>query len=255
MCVRKPTVSLVGVLMIVAAPAFATIFSTVKGVVHDPQHRPVSGALVTLKARQADWMQTTTTDAEGAFQIAAVPVGDYTVTVAFQGFNTVEQPITVVSDTAPVLHIQLEVAGVREAVTVSASAEAIQPDSVTPTTLVSRQDIQNTPGADRTNGLEAITAYVPGSYVTHDQLHVRGGHQVSWLIDGVPVPNTNIASNVGPQFDPKDIDFLEVHRGSYDAQYGDRTYGVFNVVPRSGFERNNEAELVVSAGNFYQTND
>jgi outer membrane receptor for ferrienterochelin and colicin len=242
-------------LVIVAVPAFATIFSTVKGVVHDPQHRPVPGAAVTVKARQADWAQTTTTDAEGAFQIAAVPVGDYTVTVAFQGFGTVERPITVVSDTAPVLHIQLELAGVHEAVTVSANAGDLHPDSVTPTTLVSRQDIQNTPGADRTNGLEAITAFVPGSYVTHDQLHIRGGHQVSWLIDGVPIPNTNIASNVGPQFDPKDIDFLEVQRGSYDAQYGDRTYGVFNVVPRTGFERNNDAELVLSAGNFTQTND
>jgi hypothetical protein len=241
--------------MIVAVPAFATIFSAVKGVVHDPQHRPVAGAAVTVKARQADWTHTTMTDADGAFQVAAVPVGEYSLTVTFQGFNTVELPITVVSDTAPVLHLQLELAGVREAVTVSGSATDIHPDSVTPTTLVSRQDVQSTPGAERTNGLEAITAYVPGSYVTHDQLHMRGGHQVSWLVDGVPVPNTNIASNVGPQFDPKDIDFLEVLRGSYGAQYGDRTYGVLNVVPRSGFERNSDAELVVSAGNFYQTND
>ena len=30
---------------------------------------------------------------------------------------------------------------------------------------------------------------------------------------------------------------------------------VFNVVPRSGFERDREAELVVNAGNFLQTND
>ena len=44
--------------------------------------------------------------------------------------------------------------------------------------------------------------------MVHDQLHVRGGHQVTWAIDGVPVPNTNIASNVGPQFDPKDIDYV-----------------------------------------------
>ncbi len=100
-----------------------------------------------------------------------------------------------------------------------------------------------------------ITDYVPGSYVTHDQLHIRGGHQVSWLVDGVPVPNTNIASNVGPQFDPKDIDYMEVQRGSYDADYGDRTYGVFNVVPRTGFERDKECDLVTSFGNFYQTND
>ena len=83
-----------------------------------------------------------------------------------------------------------------------------------------------------------ITGHVPGSFVVHDQLHIRGGHQVSWLLDGVPVPNTSIASNVGPQFDPKDIDSIEVQRGGYSAEYGDRTFGVFNVVTRSGFERN-----------------
>src|ERR1700681_4601399 len=77
---RKPFAWLVSMLVIVAVPAFATIFSTVKGVVHDPQHRPVPGAVVTLKARQADWAQTATTDADRTFQFAAVPVGDYTVT-------------------------------------------------------------------------------------------------------------------------------------------------------------------------------
>ena len=251
---RKFVISMFGI-CVMATPVFATIFSTVKGVVHDPQHRPVPGATVTLGARQADWSHTVTTDADGAFQITAVPVGDYTVTIALPGFTTVEEPVTVVSGTVPVLHIQLEVAALREAVTVSAGVQDVQATSVTPTTLVSRGDIQNTPGADRTNSLDAITAFVPGSYVTHDQLHMRGGHQVSWLMDGVPVPNTNIASNVGPQFDPKDVDFVEALRGSYDAQYGDRTYGVFNVVPRSGFERNNDAELVLSAGNYYQTND
>jgi hypothetical protein len=32
---------------------------------------------------------------------------------------------------------------------------------------------------------------------------------------------------------------------------GDRTYGVFNVVPRNGFERSRDAELLIWAGNFY----
>jgi hypothetical protein len=128
-------------------------------------------------------------------------------------------------------------------------------ETVTPTTMLSREDIQLTPGADRTNGMEMITDYVPAAYVTHDMLHMRGGHQVEWLVDGVPIPNTNIANNVGPQINPKDIDYLEVQRGSYDADYGDRTYGVFNVVPRTGFERERECDLVLTAGNFYQTDD
>ena len=98
---------------------------------------------------------------------------------------------------------------------------------------LSRQDIARTPGADLSNSMAMIVDFVPGAYMTHDQLHIRGGHQVTWEIDGVPIPNTNIASNVGPQVDPKDIDYLEVQRGGYSAEGGDRTYGVFNVVPRS----------------------
>ena len=78
---------------------------------------------------------------------------------------------------------------------------------------------------------------------------------MTWALDGVPIPNTNIASNVGPQVDPKDIDYLEAERGGYSSVYGDRTYGVFNVVPRSGFERNNEGEFYSTYGSFNQTND
>ena len=99
--------------------------------------------------------------------------------------------------------------------------------------------------------MEMITDYVPGAYMTHDMLHMRGGHQTSWLIDGIAIPNTKIASNVGPQIDPKDIDSLETQRGSYASDVGDRTYGVFNVLPRNGFERNRDGELLISAGNLY----
>ncbi len=70
-----------------------------------------------------------------------------------------------------------------------------------------------------------------------------------------PIPNTNIASNVGPQFNPKDVSYLQAETGSYAAEYGDRTYGVFNVAPNTGFERNRQAELIASYGNYNQTDD
>jgi outer membrane cobalamin receptor len=163
--------------------------------------------------------------------------------------------VTVLSGTAPILHLELTVATQVQSVTVTSDALPGQTESITPTTLTTREEIAITPGASKSNSLAMITDYVPGSYYTHDQLHIRGGHQVSWLIDGVSIPNTNIASNLGPQVNPNDIDVLETLRGSYSADYGDRTYGIFNVAPRTGFERNNEAELVLSAGNFYQTDD
>ena len=200
-------------------------------------------------------MQHQKTNDNGEFEFSAVPLGEYIVTVTVSGFQPAEQNVIVESGTSPVLHFPLELASVSEKTVVIGEAGRGTLDSVTPTTLLSRQDIQETPGADRSNSMAMITDFVPGSYITHDQLHIRGGHQVSWLVDGVPVPNTNIASNVGPQFDPKDVDYMEVQRGSYDADYGDRTYGVFNVVPRTGFELNKECDFVTSFGNFYQTND
>jgi hypothetical protein len=235
--------------------AFATIFGAVRGIIHDPQHRPIQGAHVTLKAQTSDWTQSQNSNDNGEFGFTSVPIGDYTVTVTSRGFQQIEQSAVVQSDTSPVLHFRLAVSGVKESVSVLETPEEVTTQSVTPTTMIDREDIQLTPGADRSNGMQMITDYVPAAYVTHDMLHMRGGHQVEWLIDGVPIPNTNIATNLGPQIDPKDIDYLEVQRGSYDADYGDRTYGVFNVAPRTGFERDRECDLVITAGNLYQTND
>ncbi|MGH9680639.1 MAG: carboxypeptidase regulatory-like domain-containing protein, partial [Candidatus Acidiferrales bacterium] len=240
---------------LISTPASAEIFGTVRGVVHDPQHRPIPGAAVDLKAKNSDWVRHLKTDDNGEFEFNPVPIGEYVVSVSMPNFQPQEQDVVVDSGTSPILHLQLALESVTEKTVVTGEPITASTDSVTPTTLLNREQIRETPGASRSNSLAIITDFVPGSYMTHDQLHIRGGHQVSWFVDGVPVPNTNIASNVGPQFDPKDIDYFEVQRGSYDADYGDRTYGVFNVVPRTGFERDNECDLITSFGNFYQTNN
>ena len=233
--------------------AIATGFGTIRGVVHDPKHRPIVDAEISLKAKGSDYAKTTRTDASGEFIFDAVPLGEYSITVSKEGFGTVEQATTVLSGTAPVFHLELPIAENKETITVTAAPA----QTVTTTTItnVSLQDIDSAPGATLSNSLAMIINYTPGSYYTHDQLHVRGGHQVSWLIDGVPIPNTAIASNLGPQINPKDVDDLEILRGSYTADYGDRTYGVFNMAPKNGFERNNDAELILSAGNYAQTDD
>ena len=246
---------LAAMVFFLGAVAFATIFGSVRGIVHDPQHRPIKGAQVTLKAQNSDWTQSQATNSNGEFEFTSVPIGNYIATVSSPGFREMQQTVIVQSDTSPVLHFPLAVASLKETVSVSGNPVEAITQTVTPTTMVDRKEIQETPGADRTNSLQMITDYVPGTYVTHDMLHMRGGHQVEWLIDGVPIPNTNIAANLGPQIDPKDIDYLEVFSGSYGADYGDRTYGIFNIAPRTGFERDKECDLVMSLGNFYQTND
>src|SRR6202050_585326 len=242
-------------LLLFSPQLWATIFGSVRGIIHDPQHRPGQGAEITLKAQTSDWTQSQIASSSGEFEFHSVPIGTYAVTVSAKGFSQAQQDVILQSDTTPVLHLQLSVAGAQESVVVSGSPVAAITDTVSPTTMLNREQIQQTPGADRTNGVEMITDYVPATYVAHDMLHMNGGHQIQWLIDGVSIPNTNIAANLGPQIDPKDVDYMEVLQGSYDASYGDRTYGMFNIAPRTGFERDRQCDLVVSAGNFYQTDD
>jgi len=241
--------------MLLGAIAGATIFGSVRGLVHDPQHRPVQGARVTIQALESHWSQVTTSNGLGEFQFNAVPSGLYLVNVSAPGFKTQSLKLAINSGGAANLHFAMDLAAVSEVVQVTATPEEVGPQSSTTVSVIHQQQIAKTPGADRSNSMAMVTDYVPGAIIAHDQLHVRGGHQITWLLDGIPVPNTNIASNVGPQFDPKNIDQLEVQRGGLSAEYGDRSYGVFNVVTRNGFERNNQGELVLNYGNFNTTDD
>ena len=236
-------------------PCSATILGNVRGVVHDPQHHPISGARATLQSTDSDYKLVGETDGDGIFQFSAVPLGEYRVTVEAAGFSGATQVLVLGAASAPVLHYQLALVGAHENVEVTASPADLNPESPRRDIFIDRQQIATYAGVDSSNSFKIITDFVPGSYMVHDQLHVRGGHQVTWAIDGVSVPNTNIASNVGPQFNPKDVDYIEAQTGSYGAEYGDRTYGVFNVATRNGFERDRQAELIASYGNYNSTDD
>jgi outer membrane receptor protein involved in Fe transport len=233
----------------------ATVFGGIRGLVHDAQHRPIAGAQVSIHAVTSDWRKNATSNQLGEFRFDALPAGAYQIEVSAPGFADARQAVSVSSGNVLEVHFPLALATVQQSVEVRAEPEAVGTTTSTTSSLISREDIAQTPGAGRINSLAMITNYVPSAVIAHDQLHLRGGHQSTWLLDGVPVPNTNIASNVGPQFDPKDIDYLEVQRGGLSAEYGDRAYGVFNVIPRSGFERDHQAEIVASYGSFHQTND
>ena len=119
------------------------------------------------------------------------------LTISQRDFASVSQPVTVQAGYFPFANIVLKPPSELAEVTVTATRLPVVA-SVTPITMVSQEDIENTPGASNVNSLAMITDYVPGAYQAHDMLHMRGGHQTNWLIDGVEIPNTNIAENLGP---------------------------------------------------------
>jgi hypothetical protein len=234
-------------------------FGTLRGTVKDPTGAVVPHASVSLKAVASERTENTQTDTNGAFTIWEIPFGEYKLEVQSPGFAVLSQPIQIIIGSAPNVDLTLSLTSTISSVDVTATTsplEATAPSAASPPVLVSSNDImQALPGADRMSSLQFITETTPGAFVLHDHLHVRGGHQINWLINGVPVPNTNMSSNVGRALDPKDIEEVEINRGGYGAQSGDRTFAQVNVITRSGFEFNKEADSSVSYGSDNQTND
>ena len=198
---------------------------------------------VKLKSATSDLLPVGANQSRRRVLLSAVPFGDYSITVTASGFSAAKQTLTLASDTSSVLHFQLAIAAVTETTVVTAAARTAAPETVTPTTLVDRQDIARTPGADLTNSLAMITDFTPGAYMTHDMLHMRGGHQTSLAHRRRSHPRPEHRHQPCSARRSQDIDDVEILRGSYDAQYGDRTYGMFNILPSTGFDMNNEAEL------------
>ncbi len=199
--------------------------------------------------------KTAKSDSNGEFTLSDLAEGPASLRVTAEGFAPYEQQIVVTRDRTPVLHLQLSLAAVKQSVEVSGALSRLNAQTSTVSSSVTPEEIIQTPGADQSNSLAMITDFTPGATMVHDMLHMRGGHQVNWFLDGIPVVNTSIAANVAPLVNPKNVAELEVERGGFSSQYGDRTYGFFNAVTPSGFERNNEAELVASLGTFWTTDD
>lgn len=233
----------------------AALSSEVRGVVLDPNGSPITVAQVTLSSRIPGYSQLEKTNNDGEFLFIGVASGEYMLSVEASGFVKAQKAVSVVSGSSPEIRFQLEIMEVNANVQVAPAPEQVGMETPAPTTLISKNQIRTTPGAARSGSVRIITSYVPGSYLVHNILHVHGGHQVTWLVDGVPIPNTNTGVDVGTPFYINDIDYLEAQRGSYAVEYGDRTYGLFSIVPRTGLGSNREGELSLIYGNFNLTDN
>jgi outer membrane receptor protein involved in Fe transport len=251
----KRAIRLIALLLVLSTSAWAAISTEVHGVVLDPHGSPIKGAKVTLHSQISDDSRTDQTDDNGEFFFVGISSGEYLVSVEAPGFVKAEKRIRVVSGSSPEIHFQLEIAALKVDVEAIPKTDTVNPETPTPTTLISKEQIKTTPGAARSNSVRVITSYVPGSYMIHNQLHVHGGHQVTWLVDGVPIPSTNTGVDVGTPFYLNDIDYLEAQRGSYSVEYGDRTYGIFSIIPSTGFGSTRECQLALIYGNFNLTDD
>src|SRR5213082_1214082 len=107
-------IALGSAVLLLSAMAGATIFGSIHGLIHDPQHGPVEDAKVKLQSVNSDWSQTVASNHEGEFLFENVPLGEYRVIVEVPGFAIEEQKVVVSSGRDAKPHFSLAVAHAAE---------------------------------------------------------------------------------------------------------------------------------------------
>src|SRR5271156_6115455 len=154
---------IVGVLLLVAASAFAQINTTsVTGTVNDP-----TGAVVPAAAIQAVELATgvkldAVTNDKGAYAIPALPAGAYRITVNKAGFKAEQvENVTLIVGVPGTVNVKLVVGQTSETVEVTAGAEIVQATTAGVTSTLNTSQIVDLPFATR-DAVELLVN-VPGT--------------------------------------------------------------------------------------------
>jgi hypothetical protein len=186
---------------------------------------PVAGAAVTV--RGSNLTLRTTTNAQGHFALAGVPIGTYSVDVTGPSGSAslrVEVPSAGAAITLALTHL-------KEIGRTSVTSRPSLGGSGTDLSLNSEQ-LTRSPASGSLSGL---LLQLPGAARgANGVVHLNGDHgDINYIVDGVQIPQ-ELNRTIGTEFDPNDIAFIETLQGAYPAQYGERFASVINVNTRNG---------------------
>jgi hypothetical protein len=218
---------------------------TITGRIVDAQGLAIIGATVTTTGSQG--MKTAVSDADGRFTIPFLTPGAYGVHVELQGFKPIDRGDVLVRLGQSIdLMFNMQVGGVTETVQVSATAPAIDTTSTTigasfDSTTLSRLPVGRrfsdtlylAPGVSTGGNVGAANPSVGGS----------SGLENQYVVDGVNITNGGYGALgsysivFGSLGNGTPYDFMQevqVKTGGYEAEFGQATGGVINVVTKSG---------------------
>ena len=142
----RKTAILVALAMLAAVPAFAQQTGTITGTATDEQGAVLPGVTVTVESAALITPRSTTTGAGGSYSHPALPPGDYTVSFALSGFQTVVQEGVRVSVARTLeVNASMGISGVEETVTVTGDAPVVDVRSATVQTNIERELLEAVP--------------------------------------------------------------------------------------------------------------
>jgi iron complex outermembrane receptor protein len=222
----------------VAALAQSLTNGTVAGRVSDPSGGIVVGAQVRLEAAAGGSTSQALTDSRGEFKFERLAPGPYLLIITHPGLAPDTRAVDIVAGEPTAVSIQLQAAGVRENVLVTATRVATPLSSIPNTvTIVDAQSVdRRTARSDDLSSL--LEANVPGFAPSLKKLTGRGetlrGRNPLYTINGVPqhAPLRD-GERDGHTIDLDFIDRVEVIHGANAIQGIGATGGVVNMVTKS----------------------
>ena len=154
----------------------------VQGTVKDPSGALVAGATVEVASPALIGGRKIQTDTAGNFRFAALPPGDYTLTVTSSGFRTYKQAgIALSAGRLPSIEVRLEVGTVAETIEVSGEALAVDVTQSKVAVSVDRQVIDNLP---KGRSFQSLIPFAAGARAEPMQGGRYGGRDNGYQIDG-----------------------------------------------------------------------
>lgn len=220
---------------------------TIRGTVVDKDTQfPLIGATVSVVG--SDPLIGVTTDFEGNFELAAVPVGRVQIDCAYLGYTSyLSTPLILNSARATVLKIELiEAVATTEEVVVTAKTfgnEALNELSIISARSFSVEETQRY--AASANDPGRMVMGFPGVQPSRDSrsdIIIRGNSGIGmlWRLEGVDIPNPNHFARRGNSgggitiFSVSMLSNSDFSTAAFPAEYGNATAGVFDVKFRKG---------------------
>lgn len=216
--------------------AFLQLPSTtpaIRGIVVDPDNRPVENAQVSLSDAQNATVRTSQSDRLGAFEFSNIPPGTYALSVSVSGFSPQHRSLRYSRDQNLEIRIELKLAALVENVTVTAEAGLVGGVQASPqqVTVISEEDIrQRATSVLAQVAAESIGAALQRTSPTIGGIYIRGltGKNVVVYLDGVRYTTSAQRGGINTFLnlnEPSELSRVEILRGPSSSQYGSDSLG------------------------------
>jgi hypothetical protein len=228
----------------------------IKGEVLDSEGNPLPGVTVTVESPQFLGKRSYVTSRDGLFSIPNLTPGTYTVTAELTGFKTVKRTGVIVSaDMTVAITLKMEMATIKEEVTVTAPSPMVDVESSKVSTRLDSSKLENVPLQRNLYSLVEMAAGVVGESTVSDTSSIAGSTVRSnvYAVDGVMI-NDPITFSRLTKVNYDNIEEVEIITGAKPAEVGFASGGYVNIVTRSGGNKYTGSVFLQYTGDKFRKN-